>query len=189
MSQNQKENEDYFDNCISCCCGTSLLCAGLAGLGAAVAYYVFGIMFLVEDYDTAKECSGSNLWVAVLVTLILGLINANNLKKDEEGHMSPIGLMCAALVDLGLAIWLGLELFEFSCDSLSETRLWTFGLVQFILCLFVSAIIVLYYLSLIGYVCCTHFCFKEEEKEEEATNDLKYRKASYDLSTNNLTEV
>ena len=34
-----------------------------------------------------------------------------------------------------------------------------------------------------------HISVLKKEKEEEATNDLKYRNASYDLSTNNLTEV
>ena len=185
ISQNEKQN--YFDNCLSCCCGSSILCLGLIVLATAVSYYVFGIMFLVEDYETAKECTGSNLWVAILVTLIIGLINANNLKRDEEGHISPVSLICTALIDLGLGIWLGLELFRFSCDSLYQTRLWTFGLVQFILCIFVSGIIVLYYLSLTAYVCCVHFCSKDEE-EDQPSNEITYTNASHDLS-NNLTEV
>ena len=59
MSQTEKQN--HFDNCLSCCCGSSILCLALIGLAAAVSYYVFGIMFLVEDYETVKECTTSNL--------------------------------------------------------------------------------------------------------------------------------
>ena len=115
----------------------------------SVVWFVYGIIFLVNDYHVAKDCSGSNLWAYILVALILyyNKINAKNI-GDEEA----IGLLiCSAIVDFSLAIWGATELFDNSegtgCDELEHSNLWKFGLATFIIQIIYSSLIILILLT------------------------------------------
>ncbi len=114
-------------------CTIGILILGL--IAGAIAYLVFGIMFLVQDYDLAKSCNGSNLWAYVLTAIILAFTRSaakRDNDNDEQG-LVICTLVCLGLMEAGLAIWGGVELWVKSCDDLQESNLWTFGLVTFCL--------------------------------------------------------
>ena len=114
-------------------CTIAIFILGL--IAGAIAYLVFGIMFLVQDYDLAKSCNGSNLWAYVLTAIILAFTRTAA-KKDNDNDKQGLvicTLVCLGLMEAGLAIWGGVELWEKSCDDLQESNLWTFGLVTFCL--------------------------------------------------------
>ena len=50
---------------------------------------------------------------------------------DENSFL--VILVCMGIIDAGMSIWGGIELFEYSCSDLENTNLFTFGLVTFIL--------------------------------------------------------
>ena len=47
---------------------TILTMALIVGL---VAYIVFGIFYLIQDYDISNECKGCNLWAYALVLSLI----------------------------------------------------------------------------------------------------------------------
>ena len=94
-------------------------------------------MYLVQDYKVANECKGSALWAYVLVAMILALGHGGAKSDDKNNAVAPV-LICLGLIDLGLAIWGGIELFEKSCDELEDSNIWKFGLAVFILQLFLA---------------------------------------------------
>lgn len=127
------------------CC--ILLSGGLFGLSLAVAcicYVVFGILYLVQDYNVWNDCeSDSNLWPYVLVGIILSLNKVN--AKDMDDSDAIITLCCGFLIELGLASWGGVELYDKigNCTDLRESNLWKFGLATFILQLVFCAILLI----------------------------------------------
>lgn len=125
----EKSNSD----CIDMICVILLIIFGISLIIGCICYYVFGIMYLVEDYDEAKNCKKSNLWAYILVTLILGLKNTQFKSNDNNNDSHLITLICIGIIDAGMSIWGAIELFEYSCSNLENTNLFTFGLVTFIL--------------------------------------------------------
>ncbi len=119
-------------NCIDMIFAILLIIFGISLIIGCICYYVFGIMYLVEDYDEAKNCRKSNLWAYILVTLILGLKNTQFKSNDDNNDSHLITLICIGIIDAGMSIWGGIELFEYSCSNLENTNLFTFGLVTFI---------------------------------------------------------
>ena len=135
-SQIQFTHDDDDDAACSCCLAMCTCTTILALLAGCIAYITFGIMYLVQDYNLAKECSGSSLWAYALVAIILSLQrgNASNAKNDE-GIVLGV-LICMGLIEAGLGIWGGIELFVKSCDDLKESNLWKFCLATFVLQIF-----------------------------------------------------
>jgi uncharacterized membrane protein len=134
-------------------CGfITIIITGLAIIGACISYIVFGIMYLVQDFKIAHDCNGSSLWEYVLVAMILALGHGG--AKNDSDHSIGIIMICLGFIDLGLAIWGGIELFDKSCDDLKESNIWKFGLVVFIFQLFLAALcLVVVPLFLICGVC------------------------------------
>ena len=125
----------YDDEC-TCCVLICACISTLAIVAAAIAYIVFGIMFLVQDYNVAHDCKDSSLWAYGLVAIILSVQrgNAKNVKSDD-GVVVGV-LICMGLIEAGLGIWGAIELFVKSCDDLSNTNLWKFCLATFVLQMF-----------------------------------------------------
>ena len=122
-----------FALCCGGCIGFILLLGLLAG---CISYLVFGIIFLVKCFDVANDCKDSKLWEYVLVSMVLSLMRSNAKSNSGDDHVVETSvyvctLVCFGLIDLGLATWGGIELWENSCDELSETNLWKFGLATF----------------------------------------------------------
>ena len=64
-----------------------------------------------------------------------------------RGYIVIRSLICTFMIELGLAIWGGIELFENApnCDALYNSNLWKFGLVVFILQI-LTVIVLMYYI-------------------------------------------
>lgn len=150
------------------CCGCLLILGLFAG---AISYIVFGIMYLVQDYDIAHDCKDSSLWAYVLVAIILSLSrgNAKNAVAEDDDIASVQSTICTCvclgLIESGLAIWGGIELWDKSCDDLSDSNLWTFGLVTFILQAFCGTL----FLVIMPMIACCITC-KNTDTEVTKTN-------------------
>ena len=143
MIRDNNDNELY-----SCCkCLSYLLgCVLMIGLiGGIVSYIVFGIIFLVQDYNIANDCKNSNLWEYALVSIILSFTNfkINSSESDKNIDIACVIIVIIGVMNLCLSIWGGIELWQQSCDKLSNSNLWKFSLVAFILQCICSAICVL----------------------------------------------
>ncbi len=142
--KNKEDPSESKNDCIACCC----LCSGsifiIAFIAAIISYIVFGIMYLVQDYEIAHECSGSSLWAYCLTAIVLSLSRpgAKN-STDENGGNNLCILFCLGVIELSLAIWGGIELWQNSCDNLSGSNLWKFGLATFCIQLFCAFIFVI----------------------------------------------
>ena len=101
-------------------------------MGSILTYIIFAIMYLVQDYDIANDCEGSSLWEYVLTAIVLSFCRSNA-KHDNKKEPNICVFILLGLIECGLAIWGGIELWEKSCSYLSDTNLWQIGLVTFIL--------------------------------------------------------
>ena len=149
------------------CCICLYIFAILILLGAALSYCIFGIIFLIQDYNVSNECKGSSLWEYVLVSLILSTSYLNYKNDGQENGVDKqvVLLVLLGIINLAISIWGGLELFYKSCDDLNDSNLWIFGVVPFglqllnvFICIIVFPII----------VCCLIF----KENDINNTNKL-----------------
>lgn len=138
-NNNEKSNSNECKD-ILCTVFLIILCLGL--IGGCICYYVFGIMYLVEDYDEAKDCKKSNLWAYVLVNLILSL-KISQLKSKDDKDNSYIILIFNCIIDAGMSIWGGIELFNNTCSDLEDTNLFTFALTIFIIQVIICAAVLI----------------------------------------------
>lgn len=121
-------------------CKECLTCSGyfitiLSLIGATIAYIVFGIIYLIQDYKISNECKGSNLWEYVLVSMILSCTNITIKTEDDKVNASVCILLMIGVINLSLSTWGGIELWDYSysCDELFNSNLWKVGLAGFIL--------------------------------------------------------
>ena len=180
MYQQKEEKTSNLATCAlgSCCC---LFILGF--IAAAISYYVFGIMFLVQDYDIAHQCSNSNLWVYVLVTLIISICNGGSLKnsKDENNQFNPCTLVCILLFDMAISIWGGIEIYSLACDDLRATQLYTFAQVVFYVYTVVSAILLAIVVWLfVAMCCCTERLELVDTKQSSKTSQLTSNELTFE---------
>ena len=129
------------ESCLPYCCG----CFGVTALiGAIISWFVFGILFLVKDYDVWHECKNdSELWVYVLILLILSFSKKNY--KDASDAEKVSAVVCSLCIEIALAIWGTIEIYDksmasccpnlpsnstLSCIELTSTDLWTYAAVS-----------------------------------------------------------
>ncbi len=132
------------------CMGPTLMLTLVMGvIAGAISYVVFAIKFLVEDYDTWRECDDSNLWIYVLVSLIIS-VNKKGASDTSDDNFAV--LFCVCMIELGFAIWGSIELFDQvdSCPELRDSDLWSIGLATFIMQLIVGSMVVL--IPLVGLI-------------------------------------
>jgi hypothetical protein len=120
-------------------CCLSFLFIGLAL--SVLTYVIFSILYLIQDYEVSNECKGSNLWEYILVSTILMFPNSS--VKTDNFTLFAILVIIIGIINLCMCIWGGIELWDYSCDDLTETNLWRVGLASFILQLTISLIAVL----------------------------------------------
>lgn len=130
------DNKPKAENCIVCCGGCMGFILVLGLIAGYISYMVFGTTFLIKDYDVANDCKDSKLWEYVLVSMVLSLLRSKTKSNKDDDHVVETSvyvctLVCFGLIEFGLAIWGSIELWENSCDELSETNLWKFGLATF----------------------------------------------------------
>ena len=106
-------------------CSLLLLCLGL--IGAVIAYYVFGIKFLVEDKDKNDECN-SNIWTYVLTSIIISFVlGSSQVKSSQKSNEDKIFYnILIGLIWLGIGIWGLIEYESENCDELEKTNLYKF---------------------------------------------------------------
>jgi hypothetical protein len=149
--------EKKSNGCLECCGVCCSMLFGLALIAGCVAYFVFGIMYLVQDYNVANDCGGSSFCAYVLTAIILawgrsGAKNASTDSQDVGGRICM--LVCLGLLETGLAIWGGIELWDKSCDDLQESNIWKFGLATFCLQSFCGFIFLVLMPLIIGIMMC-----------------------------------
>ena len=138
-----------------CCC--TVLLIGL--LASVLSYIIFGIIFLIQDYGLANDCEGSNLWEYVLVSLILTIPTAS--VKSDNTLVLIIMCVCIGITNLSMSVWGGIELWDYSCDDLKYSNLWSVGVASFILQLIISCI------CIIGPPLSFYYIWNNEKKKEE----------------------
>ena len=127
-SQNESENA-Y----LVCCMYTIATIATISVTGLTITYYVFGIKTLIENFNDAKDCN-MDLWIYVLVSIFVAPMRSAIIQSsDKEIPVYICTIICIGFMEIGMACWGGVELWENSCSELKETKLWTFGLVTFVL--------------------------------------------------------
>ena len=191
-SDNRSDNENKSE--YNACCALIFAFILVLGLiGAVISYIVFGIISLVENYNISKDCKGSNLWEYVLVSIILSF-NAVSVKSSSDNNidLSVCVIVFIAIIELGLAIWGGNEIFIYSCNDLNNTLLWKIALASFVKQVFVTFIIVVG-----GPVCLFAYsyddCFKNSNSlsEREYESNLESQNNNNNNTENNtdLTEI
>ena len=185
MYQQKEEKTSDLATCAlgSCCC---LFTLGF--IAAAISYIVFGIMFLVQDYDVAHQCQHSHLWAYVLVTLIIGICNGGSLKnsKDENNQANPCTIVCLLLFDMAMSIWGGIEIYSLACDDLKATQLYTFAQVVFYIYTVISGILLGIVLWLFVAMCC---CTERLEVVETKSSSRNDHLASNELTFESVHEA
>ena len=126
-----KPNKSLSEEC--CIVVSSGICA-TALVVSLICYVVFGILYLVQDYNVWTGCeSNSYLWPYVLVAIILSLNKSNVKNYGEDDQMATyIG---GFILEFGLMCWGSVELFNKldNCKDLRDSNLWKVGLATFIL--------------------------------------------------------
>lgn len=127
-----------YKECLTC---SGYLIAVLSLIVASIAYIVFGIVYLIQDYKISNECKESDLWEYVLVSIILSCINIT-IKTENENKDAIVSLVMIGVINLILSTWGGVELWDYSypCDELFNSDLWKVGLAGFILQVITSII-------------------------------------------------
>lgn len=159
LTQNKVNNDSNLSYITCAILFTILLIALITG---SIAYLVFGIIFLVNDFDISNDCKGSNLWAYVLTSIILSSTNTSLISKNKRDQSDSdlsymkiiVAVICNIIINSALAIWGGIEIWNKSCHDLQDSNLWDFALSTFILQLFASAIfltILIYLLIIISY--------------------------------------
>ena len=139
------------------CIGCSLCLITLALISGYLAYIVFGIIFLIQDYDISNDCKNSNnesrLWEYVLVSVILSSSHIKIQINNDNDNIIYSVITLIGIMNLILSIWGSIELWSLSCDDLNDSNLWKIGFVSFILqvivsiiCLVLTPIILYYYI-------------------------------------------
>jgi amino acid transporter len=125
---------DWYD----CLAVSGLLLTILGVVGCIVAWIIMSIIALADVTNSSlkDECHETNIWAALCACVVLtgiGLVTSGrSINKDESSQIMATGVY-TLLVNIGLSIWKGVELFS-PCpqDKLSENPVYHLLLVSFI---------------------------------------------------------
>lgn len=166
-------------SCAAMCCGS---CAAISLLAGAIAYYVFGIIYLVHDFGLSDKCNNSHLWEYVLTSLILSLINIKiNSNKEEDSGIFVIILVIIGVVNLCMSLWGGIELWDYSCNEINDSGLWKFGLAAFCVQVFCAFLAIVMPIWLLWYFYC---CVERNEINRQENTNLDDINSNLKISTN-----
>ncbi len=157
-SVNRKNNipakEDHLFFC-KCLVINTIILIVLGLIGAAVAYYVFSIMALVEDSNESiqKECKNSNIWAYLLTVIIVNLFLGNNSKPSKDGDVGDVVMstFISLIVLVGLCTWGSIEFWK-DCvqDKLSTTLI--FKMIE--ITIYIQYVALGICIGVIVYSCC-----------------------------------
>ena len=77
-------NSNKESDCLNIIYGCSLCWLTLILIAGCFSYIVFGIIYLIEDYDIAHDCNNSSLWAYVLTSVIISFLRLGNKKKRKQ---------------------------------------------------------------------------------------------------------
>lgn len=149
--------------CISGCTFVGILLGIIAG---GIAYYVFGIKYLIKNHDESVDCN-SDISVYVITSLILSFMLATGQAKstsNEDNSVKACTNLIIGFIWLGIGIWGYITTVKEKCDKIEDTPLYRFS--------YVISIIQLSIGSLSGCIGCSLFAFVCSN----LTNDLGVNK-------------
>lgn len=146
------------DNCLNVCipCSGCALAVGLAA--AYVANIVYSIMALVETShkELQSMCSGTNLWIYLLIILIVGFGNNRQVAKElaakETSFCITIFIMAA---QLGMLSWGTYELAQGGdCgDELTSNLIYTMVFINVVTSWVLIGVFMVYIIGVIVIFC------------------------------------
>lgn len=128
VSTNKSEDKPCLESCkfvTFCFFYLGIMGVVLGLIGSIISYFVFGIKFLIKDYQTSEDCN-SDVGDFVLVSLILlfllggGQANAN---KNNDSEIKICTNICLSFFWLGWGIWGFIITQEEDCEDLDNTNL------------------------------------------------------------------
>ena len=136
QSSNNKSQDNSFLECCKCVT-LAISYLGIAGMflvllgviGGVISYYVFGIKFLIKDYQTSQDCD-SDLGNFVLVSLVVSFLIGYGQSKANKGEDAEVKLcmnIVFCLFWLGWGIWGLIITQDEDCDDLKDTNLLKFS--------------------------------------------------------------
>ena len=98
-------------------------------LAGGIAYYVFGIKYLVKNYDESEKCN-SSIGDYVITSLILSWILAGGQSQSLKSDDVAIKVWTNTILGfawIGVGIWGFLITKDEQCDDILNTPLWRFA--------------------------------------------------------------
>ena len=145
-----------------------------------IIYTISGLIIIINDYDYSKNCDNSNLGIYSIISLVILFKNFINIKYDKSNNNDYnfiLILIIQFVVDFGMSIWGGLELFNIptKCYELENSHLKIWALVTFSLQILSSAIILIILLYLF---------YNKNNYQTEKNVGIQFNNPSYGSSTN-----
>jgi H+/Cl- antiporter ClcA len=147
--------------CCALCIGT--IC-GCSFIGAAIAYIVFGIIFLIKDKHVCED--HSPLWTWCVVTIVLGAVSGwlaqNSQRKEnpteENQHQieeakgqKMFSALTSFTFSLTISVYGSVVFFGgYVCSNMKHTGLWTWAIIAYSGTLFTTFL----YLLVFSCLCC-----------------------------------
>lgn len=128
VSTNKSEDKPCLESCkFMTFCFFYLGIAGmvLGLIGSVISYFVFGIKFLIKDYQTSGDCNsdvGDFVLVSLILSFLLGTGQANANKNDDYEIKLCVNI-CLSFFWLGWGIWGFMITQEEDCEDLDNTNL------------------------------------------------------------------
>lgn len=111
-----------------------------------MVFEVYGVIFLINDFDISWKCSKSNLCVYTIISLFQIGMRSNVVfmlsRTNIYNYFLTIGIF-----ELCMSFWGGIELFVLSCSDLQKTNLWIYGVISFVIQLFIAVAFIYKYIG------------------------------------------
>jgi hypothetical protein len=125
------------------------LCGSLYGLiVAGILQFVYTIIYLIEYWDEANQCSDSNMNAYIIVALIMAYSSAGSAAKTEDLSESMLKICCQSMIGIGFGTWGLVIAFHLTKDcSIYHSNLWTMLLIislEHFMCLLLIIFIIVY---------------------------------------------
>lgn len=129
QSLNNKSKDNSNLECCKCL-AFALFYLGIVSMvmgliGGVISYYVFGIKFLIKDYQTSQDCNsdvGNFVLSSLIVTFILGGGQANANKNNDPGIKTCVNIFLSFFW-LGWGVWGFIITQDEDCEDLENTNL------------------------------------------------------------------
>ena len=119
--QQESSSDKFYEMCWAC--GPIVGITTVIGLFvSSCVYLVYSIIALAEvsHVSIKDDCASSNIWIFLLLSLILGLMNHNqNLKQIADDNQQWGKLVCVNFAQLVFTSWGAYELWGVNCVDTS----------------------------------------------------------------------